>query len=43
MPDGIVIRHLTAGVHTAELRERTAVDDFIARRVIRKVVEVLHT
>jgi len=40
-PDGIAIRHLIAGVHTAELRERTAVDDFIARRVIREVVEVL--
>ena len=40
-PDGIAIRHLIAGVHAAELRERTAVDDFIARRVIREVVEVL--
>ena len=40
-PDGIAIRYLIAGVHAAELRERTAVDDFIARRVIREVVEVL--
>ena len=40
-PDGIAIRHLIAGVHTAELRECTAVDDFIARRVIREVIEML--